>query len=251
MLALLAAADGHLSMQFLQDAPLTSATLYTFFIAMIAMGAGAAFFVMMLFRGDLQGSHYSAVALSAIICGIACVNYAQMTDIYRSTGGDFPTAVRYIDWLLTTPLLLLTFPILLELGRDSVKVFLQLVLLDVAMIVLAFVAEISPMGSRDWWLFFGLSCLCEVFILAILFFSLRTPIFEAPAELATSLQVARMFVLIGWAVYPIGFLMALSGYGEPRELIYNVADVINKVGFGIVVHTGIVASLTGLGWSQR
>lgn len=251
MINVLAAADAALSMQFLQESILQSTTLYTFFVATIAMGAGAFFFTAMLFRGDLQSDQYTSTTISAIICGIACVNYLQMTDIYRSTGGDFPTAVRYIDWLLTTPLLLLTFPLLLGLASESVKVFLQLVLLDVAMIVLAFVAEISPVGSSNWWLFFALSCLCEVGILGVLFFSLRTAIHEAPEELAAALQVARLFVLIGWAVYPIGFLLALGGNGATRELIYNVADVVNKVGFGLVVHSGIVASISGAGWGRR
>jgi bacteriorhodopsin len=51
----------------------------------------------------------------------------------------------------------------------------------------------------------------------------------------------RLFVLLGWAIYPIGFLMARSGYGELREIAYNVADVVNKVGFGLVAWHGIRA----------
>jgi bacteriorhodopsin len=51
----------------------------------------------------------------------------------------------------------------------------------------------------------------------------------------------RQFILIGWAVYPIGFLMAFSGNGELREIIYNVADVLNKVGFGLVAYQGVQA----------
>jgi bacteriorhodopsin len=54
-------------------------------------------------------------------------------------------------------------------------------------------------------------------------------------------------VLIGWAIYPIGFLMARAGAGEYREIIYNVADVINKVGFGLVAYQGIQAMGHGMG----
>ena len=61
------------------------------------------------------------------------------------------------------------------------------------------------------------------------------------APLARALETMRLFVLIGWAIYPIGFLMARSGYGELREIVYNVADVINKVGFGLVAYQGIKA----------
>ena len=244
-------ANAGLSLQFSGNTPLESITLYTFFVAMIAMGAGAAFFTLMLFRGDLDSEQYTVVTLSAVICGIACVNYHQMTGVYQSTGGDFPTALRYIDWLLTTPLLLLTFPLLLGLGWDSLKVFSQLVVLDVAMIVLAFVAEVAPVGSQNWWLYFALSCLCEVLILATLFFSLQDAIHDAPHTLAKTLTAMRLFILIGWAIYPIGFLLALSGNGASREVIYNVADVVNKVGFGFVVHSGIIASIGGAGWGRR
>ena len=51
----------------------------------------------------------------------------------------------------------------------------------------------------------------------------------------------RGFIGIGWAIYPIGFLMALSGPagGDLREIFYNIADVVNKVGFGMVAYFGI------------
>jgi bacteriorhodopsin len=51
----------------------------------------------------------------------------------------------------------------------------------------------------------------------------------------------RLFVTIGWVIYPIGFIMALAGpNGESwREVCYNVADVINKVFFGLVCYQGV------------
>jgi len=61
----------------------------------------------------------------------------------------------------------------------------------------------------------------------------------------------RLFILFGWAIYPIGFQLPLSGNGAPRELIYNVADVIHKVGFGLVVHAGVISSVGSSGWGRR
>ena len=75
----------------------------------------------------------------------------------------------------------------------------------------------------------------------MLFVSLGQAISDAPAPLAKALTTMRLFVLIGWAIYPIGFLMANAGAGEYREIIYNVADVINKVGFGLVAYQGVKA----------
>ncbi len=66
---------------------------------------------------------------------------------------------------------------------------------------------------------------------------------DAPQPISQAVRLMRAFILIGWAIYPIGFLMALTGDsgGALRELAYNVADVINKVGFGLVAYNGIKA----------
>jgi bacteriorhodopsin len=115
------------------------------------------------------------------------------------------------------------------------------VVLDVAMIVTAFIAETSVVDSQRWWTFFLVSCAFELLIVGVLFVSLGQAIADAPPPLAKALGTMRLFVLIGWAIYPIGFLMARAGAGEYREIIYNVADVINKVGFGLVAYHGIKA----------
>ena len=50
------------------------------------------------------------------------------------------------------------------------------------------------------------------------------------------------FVLVGWAIYPIGYMCMpggwLSGVMSPQDvdLWYNIADAINKIGFGLVVY---------------
>ena len=72
---------------------------------------------------------------------------------------------------------------------------------------------------------------------------------EAPPSIQSSRKAMRLFVTIGWVIYPVGFLMALNGgNGESwREVCYNVADVINKVFFGLVCYQGVKA----LGDGQR
>lgn len=213
-------------------------TLYLFFAGTVAMGAGALYFFLL--RDTVAPEYRSTMVVSGLICGIACFHYSKMTGVYQS-GAGFPTALRYVDWLFTTPLLLLKFPLLLRMGDRGTRFFWQLVVLDVAMILTAFVAEISAVDSQRWWTFFLVSCLCELLIVGVLFASLGKAIAEAPAPLARALGTMRLFVLIGWAIYPIGFLMARAGAGEYREMIYNVADVINKVGFGLVAYHGIKA----------
>jgi bacteriorhodopsin len=62
-----------------------------------------------------------------------------------------------------------------------------------------------------------------------------------PGGRETEVSVFLLFVLIGWTIYPVGFLMALAGEGGEswREICYNIADVINKVFFGLVCYQGV------------
>lgn len=233
-----------LSMDFAANTPIQSLTLYLFFAGTVAMGAGALYFF--LERSSVPPEYRSALTVSGLICAIACFHYFKMTSQYM-TGESFPTALRYVDWLFTTPLLLIKFPMLLRLGhRGRVTeskvgqgLFWQLVVFDVGMIVTAFIAETSAIGSSAWWGFFLIACLFELAIVGVLYLRMSDSIKDAPWQLAQALRTMRLFILVGWAVYPIGFLMALAGAGEYREIIYNVADVINKVGFGLVAYYGI------------
>jgi phage shock protein PspC (stress-responsive transcriptional regulator) len=56
----------------------------------------------------------------------------------------------------------------------------------------------------------------------------------------------RNFVLVGWAIYPIGYIMGTYGglfghdFGHDASalnLFYNIADAINKIGFGLVIYS--------------
>lgn len=223
--------EGALSMQ--------SVTQYLFWVATVAMGAGAVFFLAE--RRSVPVEYSSVMTVGALICGIACFHYFRMSGTYQA--GEFPTEYRYIDWIITTPLLLIKFPLLLNLGKKASGIFASLVLLDVGMILTAYIAEISPVGGPQWWIFFLIACVFEAAIVGVLYIKMSKTIDEAPAPIAQSARRMRLFVLIGWAIYPIGFLMALTGDtgGSLREIFYNVADVVNKVGFGLVAYAGVKA----------
>lgn len=216
-----------------------SLTYYMFWIATVCMGAGTVFFL--LERSSVPVKYRATLTVSGLITGIACFHYFRMAAIYE--GGGFPTEYRYIDWIITTPLMLLKFPLLLQLGGKAKKLITQLILLDIFMIVTAYVAEVSVVGSGSWWGFFVAACVAELAIVGTLYFQMRDALLDAPQPIAKAVRLMRTFIFVGWAIYPIGFLMALTGDGGGalRELFYNVADVINKVGFGLVAYQGIKA----------
>jgi len=231
--------------------------MYLFWISTVAMGAGTAFFWLM--AGSVPKAYRSVMVVAGIICGVACYHYFRMSDIYigqvaslftangeRIPGkviAQFPVAYRYIDWMITVPLLVLEIPLLLNLGNKSKGLFRSLVGAAVAMLVLAWIAEVSKIGSPEWWGFYIASCLAWFYIVFVLYTKLNQQMATQPPSIVKSLKTLRVFILVGWTIYPIGFLMALAGpSGESiREICYNIADVINKVGFGLACFAGVYA----------
>jgi bacteriorhodopsin len=238
-------------------------TMYLFWVANVAMGAGALFFWLM--AGNVPRAYRSVMVVAGIICAVAFYHYYQMTNIYveqvaslfRADGtriegaeiGQFPTAFRYIDWLITVPLLVMEFPLLLNLGRKGRPLFFSLAIAALVMLVLAWIAEESPIGGGQWWITYILSCVAWLYIVFILFTKVSQQMETQPESIARALRIMRWFIVIGWVIYPIGFLLALGGSaGESaREICYNIADVINKVFFGLVCFYGAKALAGGEG----
>lgn len=231
--------------------------MYLFWLGTVAMGAGAMYFWLM--AGNVPRVYRTVMVVAGIICAVACFHYFRMSNLYidqlatifdvngdRIPGkaiGQFPTAYRYIDWLITVPLLVLEFPLLLNTKRKSGGLFASLVGASIVMLVLAWIAEASPVGLGTWWIAYIASCLAWLYIVFVLFSKMSQSMATQPEPIRVALSRMRLFVLVGWTIYPIGFLLALLGpQGESaREICYNIADVINKVLFGLACYQGVKA----------
>lgn len=224
---------------------LVAATQYTFSVSFVGMAAGALYFI--LERGNLAPELRRVATLSAVIAFVACLNYFSMKGMVGNGGlADellkFPTEYRYVDWLITTPLILAIFPTLLGPGRETAGIMAKLMLADVLMIVMGYVGEISinsaSGGTNLGWWGYILGCVAWVYIIVILYGVVGRLAKEMSVDVQRYINAMRLFVVIGWATYPVGFIIPLLGYGSDfqilRELIYNFADLINKVGFGVV-----------------
>ena len=223
-------------------------TMYLFWLGIVGMGAGAAYLFMM--QGSLTKTYKKVAIVAGIICAVACFHYYRMAGIYveslamamtQNEDGTwtigklaaFPTAYRYIDWLITVPLMVLEFPLLLNLGKKGKPLFLGLGVLSLVMLITAWIAETSTLGGGSWWGFYIVSCLAWVGIVGMLYGSVTRASKHLPEDFQGHLGTMKAFILIGGVIYPIGFLLALSGNESIREIAYNIADVINKVGFGV------------------
>jgi bacteriorhodopsin len=215
-----------------------------FMLGFVAMAAGTLYFV--LERGDLKPEHRIAATYAGIITFIAAIMYWIMTDIvgfFDQSAGEVGATMpyRYIDWLLTTPLLLVEFGLIVAIAGAATKGFVsRLVIADIIMIVTGYLGEVGTEGEVSTIVWFVISSLAWLYIVYAVF---QVKLDGMPAYAASAVKIMRRFVMFGWAIYPIGTaieeFMKLSGADVSAAvaiaaIVYVIADVLNKVGFGMV-----------------
>jgi sensory rhodopsin len=220
-------------------------TQYMFLVTFLGMASASVYFFVE--RDSLSAEFRSTATIAGIYTGIAAFIYYQMHLAVGLSGSpetlvNFPTEFRYIDWLVTTPLMLLKFGALLQIADNKRGIIWVLVAADIIMIVAGYFGEylLNKSGaSFEVWTLFGLGCLAWLFLLYVLFSSLADFAADKVAPVRRAFTTMRLFITIGWAIYPLGYMVACfsDGVGPKiaRELIYNVADLVNKVGLGMVV----------------
>jgi len=217
-----------------------------FMLGFVAMAAGTLYFV--LERGDLKPEHRIAATYAAIITFIAAIMYWTMTGVVNfgegaATASDVSATMplRYIDWLITTPLLLVEFGLIVAIAGAATKGFVtRIVIADIIMIATGYLGEIGMEGDMSTIVWFVISSLAWLYIVYAVF---QVKIAGMPDYAASAVKIMRRFVMLGWAIYPIGTateeFMKLSGADVSAAVaiaavVYVIADVLNKVGFGMV-----------------
>jgi sensory rhodopsin len=227
--------------------PVDDPVAFTFFTGYMAMLAASVFFFFE--RGQVDGKWKTSLLVSGLITGIAAVHYYYMRDYYTATQ-ETPTALRYIDWTLTVPLMCLEFYLLLKPAGAKTSFMWKLILASVLMLVAGYIGEAFTDGSTGHSVLWGvISTVGYVYILYAAWFGEAKQLAASSNNPAVKkgIQALAWFVLAGWAIYPIGYMAMpggwLSGVFQPTDvnLFYNLADAINKIGFGLVVYGIAVA----------
>lgn len=224
--------------------------VYNFFSFTIAvMGAATLFF--WLGRDQVAPAYRTAVTVTGLVTFIALYHYFRIAESWsgsyeivdgalRATGAPFNDAYRYVDWLLTVPLLLVELILVMRLPRgETVRTATRLGLLAALMILLGYPGEISDAdGTR--WLFWCLSMIPFLWIVYELFVGLSRAVERQPAEARGLVNAARFLTIGAWAFYPVVFLFPMLGLtGAAAETFvqigYSIADVVAKAVFGVVI----------------
>jgi len=223
---------------------------FTFFTGYMAMLAASVFFFVE--RSSVEGKWKLSMLVSGLITGIAAVHYYYMRDYYLSTGEN-PTALRYIDWTLTVPLMCVEFYLLTKAAGATKSLLWKLIFASVWMLVTGYIGEAFTDGSTFHSVFWGvLSTLGYLYVLYTAWLGevAQLAAKSGDATVVKGIRTLAWFVLVGWAIYPIGYMCMPGGWlntflgwqSSNVDLFYNIADAINKIGFGLVVYSIAVSS---------
>lgn len=229
------------------EIPKDDAVAFTFFTGYMAMLAASVFFFFE--RGRAEGKWKLSLLVSGLITFIAAVHYYYMRDYYLATGEN-PTALRYIDWTLTVPLMCVEFYLLTKAAGATKGLLWKLIIASVWMLVFGYIGEaFNPEGgSTSHSVMYGiLSTLGYIYILYTAWAGEVAKLASASnnPNIVKAVRILAWFVLVGWAIYPIGYMCMPGGWlntalgwgSQNVDLFYNIADAINKIGFGLVVYS--------------
>ena len=226
---------------------------FTFFIGYMAMMAASVFFFIE--RGSVSGKWKLSLLVSGLITFIAAVHYYYMRDYYMGASAAglenaSPTFFRYIDWTLTVPLMCVEFYLLTKAAGARVGLLVNLIIASTWMLVAGYIGEaFNPAGgSTSHSVMWGvLSTVGYLYILYTAWVGEVAKLAEKSGDpiVQKGVRILAWFVLVGWAIYPIGYMCMPGGWlntglgwsSTNVDIFYNIADAINKIGFGLVVYS--------------
>ena len=214
----------------------------SFWVISMGMLAATVFFFME--TGNVAAGWRTSVIVAGLVTGIAFIHYMYMREVWVTTG-DSPTVYRYIDWLITVPLQMVEFYLILSaVGKANSGMFWRLLIGSVVMLVGGYLGEAGYINAT---LGFIVGMAGWVYILYEIFSGEagKAAAKSGNKALVTAFGAMRMIVTVGWAIYPLGYIFGYLTGGvdaESLNVVYNLADFINKIAFGLVIWAAATSS---------
>ena len=216
----------------------------SFWLISMALVASTVFFF--LERDRVVGKWKTSLTVSGLVTLVAAVHYFYMRDVWVQTGAT-PTVYRYIDWLITVPLLMIEFYLVLSaIAKVPAGVFWRLLIGTLVMLVGGYLGEAGYMSVMPAFI---IGMLGWAYILYEIFLGQAGKInaTSSPPAVQSAFNTMRLIVTIGWAIYPVGYFLGYLTGSNPQDsanmlnIVYNLADVLNKIAFGVIIWTVAVS----------
>ncbi len=213
----------------------------TFWIISAAMVAATYFFTVE--RDRAEGKWKTSLTVAAMVTGIAAIHYFYMRGVWIETN-DSPLVFRYVDWLLTVPLQIVEFYLILAaIAVVRAALFWKLMIASLVMLIFGYLGEL---GAMNYWLAFFIGMAGWIYIIYEIFAGEASQINASQGTEAskTAFNALRIIVTFGWAIYPIGYVAEPLFGVEALNIVYNLADFVNKIAFGVVIWAAATSSST-------
>ena len=217
---------------------INSLTQFSFYFGTAAMLCSAVFFFFE--RGEVAPKWRTSVTVAGLVTFIAFFHYYFMRDAWGSAlaSGDL-TQLRYIDWLITVPLQIVEFYLILKVvGKVTSGQFWQLLIASIVMLVGGLLGE---MGTINEVVGFVIGMIGWLYVVYLIFAggAAKASSESGNQAVQSAFNSMKLIVLVGWAIYPIGYIIGnmidVTNGTQTMNIIYNFADLINKTAFGLVI----------------
>ena len=200
----------------------------SFWLISISLAATTGFLVVE--RPSIEEKWKTPTTVGALVTGIAAVHYFYMRKLWVKNQSS-PVVYRYIDWFLTVPLQIIEFYLILSVASKIPKeVFYKLLGASVLMLLAGFLGET---GIINRMLGFTIGTIAWLYIIYEIFFGDAAKYKNETKDksLVFAFDALKYIVTIGWAIYPIGYLLKEKNL----NLVYNIGDLVNKILFALII----------------
>lgn len=200
----------------------------SFWIISISLAATTGFLV--LERNNVKPKWKTPLSISALVTGIAASHYFYMRRIWVNSKSN-PVVYRYIDWILTVPLQIIEFYLILSVSNKIPYIlFYKLLGASIIMLVFGYLGE-SRQINRN--IGFIIGTIAWLYILYEVFYGEAAQIKKETEDksIKFAFDSLKYIISFGWAIYPIGYLLNTSN----MNLVYNLGDFINKILFALII----------------
>lgn len=202
--------------------------------------------------------YQTALIISGLVTFIAAYHYFRIFNSWveayhytldvkdpQLTGVPFNDAYRYMDWLLTVPMLLMEIVLVMKFsGDEASKKCLTLGLSSALMIMVGYPGELIVKGSCGWrWVYWILALIPFCYIVYELLVGLASATNAETNDRVKALIIrGKLVTVVSWLTYPVVYIFPMVGFSGAGAVVaiqvgYCCSDVISKCGVGLIIYS--------------
>jgi len=220
-----------------------------------AMGSCMVF--VWLQMANVKKQYRTALAITGLVVAIATYHYVRIFNSWNAafdvtngggdgdytvtrTGAPFNDAYRYVDWLLTVPLLLIELILVMGLpAEETASLAWKLGLSSGLMVALGYPGEIQDDNSARW-IWWALAMVPFCYVVQTLMVGLSDATEQQPACARGLIVKARYLTAVSWCTYPAVYIIKMVGLSGAfascaEQIGYSISDVTAKAVFGVMI----------------